>query len=164
MMIRATLIAVLLLAATPAAADVAAGPRIVVPAHDINRGDTIGDSDLAYVTLTSAPTVSGVVTSMTELDGMQARRVLRAGEPVRGDDVRRPILVTKGSTVTMTFDAPGVTLTAVGKAMTEGGMGETVTILNPVSYRQITGVVTGAGQARAGDITAVVPQQLAATP
>jgi flagella basal body P-ring formation protein FlgA len=64
----------------------------------------------------------------------------------------------------MTFDAPGVTLTVIGKAMSEGGMGETVTILNPVSYRQVTAVVTGTGQVRAADATPVdVPQQLAAT-
>ena len=43
----------------------------------------------------------------------------------------------------MTFDEPGITLTATGRATSEGGMGETVTIVNPVSYRQITGVVTG---------------------
>ena len=65
----------------------------------------------------------------------------------------------------MSFDAPGVTLTAIGKAMNEGGLGETVTILNPVSFRQITGVVTGSGQVRAGDVTPVpVSQQIAATP
>ena len=36
-----------------------------------------------------------------------------------------------------------------GKAMTEGGMGETVTIQNPASFRQISGVVIGPGQVRA---------------
>jgi len=88
--------------------------------------------------------------------------VLRAGQPVRADDVRKPILVTKGQTITMTFAAPGLTLTATGRAMSEGGMGETVTVQNPVSYRQITGVVTGAGEVRAGDITSVVsPSQTA---
>jgi flagella basal body P-ring formation protein FlgA len=159
-MIRIAMFFTALLIAVPAAADVA-GMRIVVPAHDIARGETIAESDLSYLSVTNGPTVSGIVTSMDQLAGMQARRVLRAGEPLRGDDVRRPILVTKGSTVTMTFDAPGVTLTAIGKAMTEGGIGETVTILNPVSYRQITGVVTGSGQVRAGDITPIALQQLA---
>jgi flagella basal body P-ring formation protein FlgA len=81
--------------------------------------------------------------------------VLHAGEPLRRSDVRRPILVTKGSTVTLTFDAPGLTLIAVGKAMSEGGIGETVTVLNPVSYRQVTAVVTGPGEVRAGDVTPV---------
>jgi flagella basal body P-ring formation protein FlgA len=156
---RSMVFAVLLLTATPAAAD---GARIVVPSHDIKRGDVIGEPDLAYVSVATMPSVAGIATSMNELKGMEARRMLRASEPVRRDDVRQPILVTKGSTVTMTFDVPGVSLTAVGKAMSEGGWGETVTILNPVSYRQITGVVTGAGQVRAGDVMPVAsPQQLA---
>ena len=98
---------------------------------------------------------------MAELDGKEARRFLQTGNAVRTDDVRRPVLVTKGSTVTMTFEEPGITLTAVGRATTEGGMGETVTITNPVSYRQITGVVTGPGTVRAGDVTNVDSKQVA---
>ena len=163
MKLRNALTATLLLTASAANADVG-GTRLVVPAHDIQRGDVIADSDLSYVAVTALPPTSGIVTSMNELDGMQTRRMLRAGEPVRTDDVRRPILIAKGSTVTMTFDAPGVTLTAIGKAMSEGGMGETVTILNPVSYRQVTAIVTGSGQVRAADATPVaLSQQLAAT-
>src|SRR5262249_27632230 len=88
-----------LLIATPALAD---GARIVVPAHDIRRGDTISDSDLTYQTVTDDR--PGAVTSLSELSGMQARRFLHAGEPVREDDVKKPVLVTKGSTVTMTFE------------------------------------------------------------
>ena len=82
----------------------------------------ISDADLAYVNVASA--YPGVLTSMNDLNGLEARRVLHAGEAVRPDDVRRPILVTKGATVTMTFQAPGITLTAVGRAMSEGGLGE----------------------------------------
>jgi len=136
--------------------------RIVVPSHDIARGVTIGDSDLEYQSVDAGQLASGVVTSMNQLDGMETRRVLRAGQAVRADDVRKPILVSKGQTITMIFAAPGLTLTATGRAMSEGGMGETVTVLNPVSYRQITGVVTGAGEVRAGDVTSVVtPSQTA---
>lgn len=143
------------------------GVRIVVPARSIARGETIADSDLLYLSVPAARTGTGAVTSMDQLKGKQARRFLHAGEPVRGDDVRAPILVAKGSTVTMTFVAPGITLTATGKAMSEGGMGETVTVLNPVSYREIAATVTGAGAVSASDIsTAIasdpVPPQLAA--
>ena len=125
------------------------GVRIVVPARDIARGDTVAESDLTYVFAQPENVMSGTATSMDALIGMQTRRVLRAGESVRNDDVRRPILVTKGSTVTMTFEAPGVLLTATGKALSEGGLGESVTILNPVSYRQVTAVVTGQGTVKA---------------
>lgn len=135
-----------LLAATSA---FAATVRIVVPAHDIARGDVIGESDLTYVTVDGNALMSGVATSMDEIKGMQARRVLGAGQPLRGTDVRRPIVVSKGQVVTMVFSAPGVEVTATGRAMTEGGVGDTVTIQNPASYRMISATVTAPGTVRA---------------
>jgi flagella basal body P-ring formation protein FlgA len=153
--IAALVVAVPALADPPAAEPTQA--RIVVPSRDIVRGEIIADSDLTYQAIAGAQMKADLVTSMNELDGMQTRRFLHMGEPVRSDDVRPPVLVTKGSTVTMNFDAPGITLTAIGKAMTEGGLGETITVLNPISYRQITGVVTGAGTVRAGDVTPFAP-------
>src|SRR5579872_5999940 len=135
----------------------AASLRIVVPAHDIARGDTIAESDLTYATVDGASLMSGVPTRMEEVKGMQARRMLSAGQPFRGDDVRRPIVITKGQTVTMEFEAPGVQLTAMGRAMSEGGIGDTVTVQNPVSYRMISAIVTAPGTVRAtGIITAPV--------
>ncbi len=138
--------------------------RIVTPVHDIARGDVIADSDLPYGTAEQGAMFGNVVTSMNQLDGMQTRRVLRAGEAVRADDVRKPVLVTKGSTVTMTFVAPGVQLSATGKAMSEGGLGETVVVLNPVSYRQVSATVIGAGQVRAGDVSREAERLAAAIP
>jgi flagellar basal body P-ring formation protein FlgA len=123
--------------------------RIVVPAHDIARGDVIGESDLTYATVDGAALMSGVPTKIDEVVGRQTRRMLSAGHPFRGDDVRKPIVVTKGETVTMQFIVPGVELTAMGRAMSEGGIGDTVTIQNPASYRMISGVVTAPGTVRA---------------
>jgi len=123
--------------------------RIVVPAHDIARGDTISENDLTYATVDGAALMSGVPTKIDEVKGMQTRRMLAAGQPFRSDDVRRPIVITKGQTVTMQFIVPGVELTAMGRAMSEGGVGDTVTIQNPVSYRMISGTVVAPGTVRA---------------
>jgi len=147
-----------LLLAWPAFAD--AGIRVVVPTHDIARGSTITSSDLMYQ-MTGDNAMSGTVTSVDNLVGLETRRVLHAGESVRLDDVRHPVLVTKGSTVTMTFEAPGITLTAIGRAMSEGGIGETVTVQNPASFRQISAVVIGPGQVRAQSSGAVISSRLA---
>ena len=133
----------------------AATVRVVVPAHDIARGDTIGENDLTYATVDGAALMSGIPTKIDEVKGMQTRRTLAAGQPFRSDDVRRPIVITKGQTVTMQFIVPGVELTAMGRAMSEGGVGDTVTIQNPVSYRMISGTVVAPGTVRAnGPITA----------
>ena len=137
-----------------------AGVRIVVPTRDIARGTTISQADLTTKTV-DGNVLAGTVTSANDIVGMETRRMLHAGESVRLEDVRRPTLVTKGSTVTMTFEAPGITLTAAGRAMSEGGMGETVTVQNPASFRQVSTVVTGPGQVRAQSVGATISSRLA---
>jgi flagella basal body P-ring formation protein FlgA len=80
--------------------------------------------------------------------GREARRALRAGELIRESDLKRPTLVAKGANVTMVFEAPGMQLTAVGRALAEGGEGDSITVLNPTSYRQVSAVVVSAGTVR----------------
>jgi flagellar basal body P-ring formation protein FlgA len=139
----------LILALMPIAA---AAPRIVTPVRDISRGEVIGQSDLAYAESPGA-VQPGTVTAMKDIVGWETRRALRVGESLRSQDFRRPVLVTKGSTVTMIFEEPGVSLTATMRAISSGGIGETVTVQNPVSFRQVAAVVTGPGQVKA--LTAV---------
>jgi flagella basal body P-ring formation protein FlgA len=123
--------------------------RIVVLNRDIARGEVIADSDLAFGTVASTALMNGTVTNMDAARGMEARRALRAEKPFLASDMRRPVVVTRGQTVTMTFNAPGVDLVAMGRAMSEGGVGDTVTIQNPASFRMITGIVIAAGTVRA---------------
>jgi flagella basal body P-ring formation protein FlgA len=154
----------LFIAAPAFAVDQAAGPRVAVPVHDIERGEVIVVSDIAIQTIAPERMRPGMAMESSNLVGREARRLLRAGEPVRADDVRMPILVAKGSTVTMTFNVPGIALTATGRAMTEGGLGEAIVVQNPVSFRQVTCIVTGPGEARAGDAVSITKSELAANP
>ncbi len=119
--------------------------RVVVPARDIPRGQTISESDLTYAEVPGNALMAGVVTNYAAAKDMEARRLLHAGEAFRSDDVRHPIVVTKGQTVTMLFSAPGVELTAMGRAMGEGGIGDTVMVQNPASFRMINGMITAPG-------------------
>ena len=145
------------LTAMPAAADT--GVRIVVPTHDIARGETVTDRDLTYATVPGSALMAGTVTSFAAAKDMEARRMLRAGEAMRADDLRHPIVVTRGQTVTMLFHAPGVELTAMGRSMGEGGVGDTVTVQNPASFRMIAGVITAPGTVLATGPASLSPQQ-----
>lgn len=122
--------------------------RIVVPVRDIGRGEVVSASDFALVPAVGM-TVSGVATAAIQVSGLEARRALRSGEPVRLQDFRHPVVVTKGSTVSMSYEVPGVSLNATMRAISAGGVGEMVTVQNPVSFRQVSAVVTGPGQVRA---------------
>jgi flagella basal body P-ring formation protein FlgA len=159
MMLRLCIFVAALLIAAPAFA--ATGMIVVVPNRDIARGETIGESDLSYGTIPANTVFTGIVTAIDQLKGMEARRMLRANEVVRTDDVRHPIVVQKGAIVTMTFEAPGVALTASGRAMSEGGVGDTITVQNPASFRMISGIVTGPGAVKT---TIAAPPAASAAP
>ena len=153
----ALLFALLQVSAVSAAADT--GVRIVVPNRDIARGETITDKDLTFATVPGSALMAGTVTTIVAAKDMEARRMLHAGEAMRADDLRHPIVVTRGQTVTMQFHAPGVELSAMGRAMSEGGVGDTVTVQNPASFRMIAGVITGPGTVLATGPASPSPQQ-----
>jgi flagellar basal body P-ring formation protein FlgA len=137
----------------------AAGVRLVVPTRDIVRGEVVAAADLTAATVPgSVP--GGTVLSAKSAVGMEARRLLHAGESFRVSDLKSPVLVVKGSIVTMIYEVPGVTLSAAMRAISAGGMGETVTVQNPVSFRQVGAVVTGPGQVRAVDSSLTVDPQV----
>jgi flagella basal body P-ring formation protein FlgA len=123
---------------------------IVVPAHDIARGAVIAEGDLSTKSVSALRANESFIRNASDAAGKEAKRALRAGELMRASDLKRPALVGKGATVTMVFEAPGMSLTAVGRALAEGGEGDSIAVLNPTSYRQVVAVVTGPGMVRVG--------------
>ena len=123
---------------------------VAVLKSDVARGEVIAEADLEYKTVPQIRANASVVRAISDVAGMEARRALKAGEVIRTNDLKRPTLVAKGSTVTMLFEAPGMRLSAVGRALSEGSEGDTITILNPTSYRKVEAVVVKAGTVRVG--------------
>ncbi len=59
-----------------------------------------------------------------------ARRVVRAGQPLRNADLINPEIVLKNDTVvTLNYEVPGIVLTMRGKALESGAEGDMVSVL-----------------------------------
>ena len=136
------------------AADGASEVDIAVLKADVPRGAVIAEEDLEYKPIPQVRANASIVRAITDVAGKEARRALKAGELIRTSDLKRPTMVAKGSTVTMLFEAPGMRLSAVGRALAEGAEGDTITILNPTSYRKVEAVVIKAGTVRVGALHA----------
>jgi flagellar basal body P-ring formation protein FlgA len=78
--------------------------------------------------------------------GMQMRKSVRAGQPLKANDFGKPDLVQRDDNVTLIYEASGIYMTARGKAVDSGTEGDAVTVLNLQSKRTISGVVVGKGQ------------------
>jgi flagella basal body P-ring formation protein FlgA len=139
--------------------------EVVVPAHDIARGAVLAEGDLTTKSIAVMRANDGIIRNASEVAGKEAKRALRTGEFLRNSDLKRPAMVLKGANVTMVFEAPGIHLTAVGRALAEGGEGDSIAVLNPTSYRQVVAVVTAPGTVRVGPgsaMTSVKPPKAVA--
>lgn len=122
----------------------------------LGSGEVIGDQDIAWIKVPRDRVGTDVVTDLESLVGLAARRTLAASQPVRSRDVRTPVVVARGALVTLLLQTPAMTLTAQGKALADGGLGETVRIVNTTSNRIVDATVAGP------DLVTVLPPAVTA--
>ena len=82
----------------------------------------------------------------SQIIGLAARRPINPGQTIALADFAQPVLVTRGETVTLIYEVPGLVLTSRGQAVDSGSRGEQVSILNQQSKRVVHGVVIGPGR------------------
>jgi len=119
--------------------------EVAVLTRDIDRADLLKSSDVSLERRPKAE-VPGEAASRERTVGMQLRRPMRAGTPIRVADIVKPDFVSRDQSVTVIYQVPGIHLTTRGKAIESGAEGDTVSVLNLQTKRTLTGVVTGRGQ------------------
>jgi flagellar basal body P-ring formation protein FlgA len=126
--------------------------------RNVDRGEVLKASDVVIERRPKAE-LGNDAANRSRAVGMQMRRGLRAGSPLRVADFGKPDLVQRDDNVTLIYEAAGIYITARGKAVDNGTEGDTVTVLNLQSKRTIAGTVIGRGQVA---ITAPSPRLPAA--
>jgi flagella basal body P-ring formation protein FlgA len=113
--------------------------------RNVERGDMLKASDVVIERRPKAE-VGNDAAARSRAVGMQMRRGLRAGQPLKVADLGKPDLVQRDENVTLIYEASGIYLTMRGKAVEAGTEGDTVTVLNLQSKRTIVGTIIGRGQ------------------
>lgn len=119
--------------------------EVAVLTRDVERTETLKSSDVAQERRPKAE-VTGEPALRDRAVGMQLRRPMRAGTPIRAGDIAKPEFVTRDQSVTVIYQVPGIYLTTRGKAIESGAEGDTVSVLNLQTKRTLSGVVTARGQ------------------
>jgi flagella basal body P-ring formation protein FlgA len=110
----------------------------VVPLRQIAQGDVLKASD---VMVERRPKTDAV--ALEDAIGFAAKRTLKPGEVIRTADLMKPELVGRNESVTLVFEAPGMLLTVLGKALDAGTMGDVINVMNVQSKRTLQGTVIG---------------------
>lgn len=116
---------------------------VPVLARRMLAGEVIAERDIQWIQVRSDRLSRDAITSAKELVGRTPRHGLRAGVPVLTAEVRLPILVERNGIVTIVFKRPNMTLTAQGRALDEGGEGETVRVANTLTKTVLDAEVSG---------------------
>ncbi|MFV3129339.1 flagellar basal body P-ring formation chaperone FlgA [Niveispirillum sp. KHB5.9] len=117
--------------------------ELPVLARRLNTGEVIADADITYIRQPRDRVQAGAVTDVSEMIGKTVRRAVAPNQAVYVRDVREPVVVAKGQAVTILLQSKAMTLTASGKALSDGAQGELVRIVNTSSSRVIEAVVAG---------------------
>lgn len=114
-----------------------------VPVRRIRPGEVIEPSDLTTIRLSLDRAGAGFIASADALIGQSPRRQLSAGRLVQVGSVGAPIVVQRNRPVTLVYEDGALMLAARGRALQEGGVGDTVRVMNIASSTVVTGTVTG---------------------
>lgn len=119
---------------------------VAVLLRPVARGDAIRAGDIAIERKPRGQAGSGAIATIEDVAGLAARRPLRAGQPLRANDLMKPEVVRQNETVTITYDMPGLALTVRGKALETGAEGDVINVMNVQSKRTLQATISGPGR------------------
>ncbi len=117
----------------------------------MTRGEVIAETDIEWTRINAGRLNGTVILDAERLIGMSPRRLLQPGVPVRSSDVVEPVIVSKGSLVTIAVRTDLMTLTARGRAIEDGAHGKAIRVMNVQSKKVVEAVVVDAGSVVVGD-------------
>ncbi len=117
--------------------------EVPIALRSINRGEVIDEGDFEWQSIRGDISRQGYATAPDQVIGMAAKRGIKAGTPIRLLDLQPPVLVRKGGLVTIILKQGNMSLTAQGKSLDNGALGDTVRIVNSQSKRTIEATVDG---------------------
>lgn len=112
----------------------------IVLAGNLTTGDLIKRADLTIRKLPRKQ-MTGALMDPERIVGQQARRTLVTGAILRAQDLQAPTLVLRNREVLIVLKKGGLALTARGKAMEDGALGDMIEVMNVRSQKVLQGTV-----------------------
>jgi flagella basal body P-ring formation protein FlgA len=124
--------------------------KVPVLTHNIRKGRQISNSDLKWKEVSLRLLGDQAIETFDQIVGLAANRNLRQNQSLKPSDLRTPIMIPKGTTVTVSLKTGTLSLTGTGRALEDGSEGEIIQIMNLQSKRTLEASVVAPTHVRAG--------------
>ncbi len=131
-----------------ATADVAAVQEVVVPVRPIKMDEQIEADDVTTERIVLFDLRQPYITHLADVIGKAAIRPLAAQSAIRITAVRRPFAVHKGDRVMIEARQGNLSIQTVGVTKSHGEMGQTITVSNVDSGKELRATVVAPGVVR----------------
>lgn len=121
---------------------------VIIATRRIALGEVLRAPDVRETRMRSERVRPGMATRLDQVVGQETRRPLAVEGMFALVDLGPPSLVGRNQPVTLLLDAPGLTLTAAGRALDSAPRGAMVPVMNLASRAVLEGQVIGPGRVR----------------
>lgn len=111
----------------------------------VGRGELLSENDVVLQRRRISNDYGGYITELDDIIGKEAKRSLAAGSELRFSDLKAPIIVERGQTVSIVSGGAGLRVSMQGKALASGGAGDRILVANQKTGKRVEGVVAGNG-------------------
>ncbi len=118
----------------------------VVTTRVIKAGIVLSADDLTVV----AADIPGTLTDPRQVAGQEARVAIYPGRPIRRDQIGTPAIIDRNQIVPLVYVAAGLSIVTEGRALSRGGPGDTISVLNLSSRNTVHGQILPDGSVRVG--------------
>lgn len=131
-------------------AEVKAQAKVTTPVRWLKPKDLVTVEDLAQVIVDVPSLTHDFILNTAEVVGKQVLRPLPPRQPIRKTMLDHPPLIHKGDRVMIEVRNGGLLVQTIGIAKTAGKAGETISVKNQTSGRDVLGTVMSAGLVEVG--------------
>ncbi len=123
--------------------------EVIVAARPLERGEILTDGDVQLQRIQIGDNLQRYVSSAEQAMGRRVLRDAALQQPLFLTDLDAPLVLRKGSQVTILFERPGLRISAKGQAREDGGIGKSIRVLNMQTNRTVLSEVVDASTVRA---------------
>lgn len=121
---------------------------VIVATRRLALGAMVGEGDVRLARQRAERVRSGTAQRLDQVVGQQLRRPMAAEAAFMAADLAAPALVERNALVVLLLEAPGLSLTAQGRALEAAPRGGLVSVMNLASRSVVEGQVVGPGRVR----------------
>ena len=111
----------------------------------MRRDDVVGARDIIWIEVPNDNLAAAYVRDADELIGMSLSQGAIPGRPIQMGSLTSPLVVTRNDAVTMLLQHGSLSVTARGRALEDGAVGDRIRVANVDSSRVVDARVVGPG-------------------